>query len=1186
MGTTTIAQKTAAIHQSPFKLFEPYSSNDKNIFFGRDPEIYALYSLLQQTRLVVIYGSSGTGKTSLINAGLPKVFKTTDWYRVSIRRKDNINASFQHELGRLIDQTEVTDLGAAINELHEIRWIPIYLVFDQFEEIFTLGTHEERLQFFKDIQKLLDKPLPCKIILSMREEYIGHLYDYEPVVPTLFDKRFRVEPMKDATVTDVVVQMCAVGGVQLEQGKETAAQILHKVKEGKQAAHLPYLQVYLHYLYENAMKTLGKPFFTEGVVNAVGALGNVLKRFIESQLEAAQTFFKTLGLPNDFAARMLDEFATDEGTKQSRKADDLSKVLNTEREKVKAALNYFSEGKLLRADEDDVERYEPVHDVVAKQIHELRSAEDKEFKAFARQLQLGHEAWVRDNKPTQRLLNELDLSKVAIYEDRLTRLPNYEAQLAELINKSREQVDYLQRIERTRRRVLMGITIAALIGMVVAVMFYLQANEAKKKAFAAEKKATAAIAKICFYKDRFGLAYDKEKGLYGFIDKELNTKIDFKYKEASPFDETGFAKVQLEYIYYLIDTLGQEYKLATDVNHNQLDSSITALDLRNQYLKAIPSEVFEQKQLKVLLLGGNSIAISDSIAELSALQYLELSVNYLNQIPESLSQLSALQTLDLGHNELKSLPESLSKLTALQTLDLTSNQLTSLPEHFGKLTALQTLDLTWNQLTSLPESFSQLTALQDLDLASNQLTSLPEHFGKLSALQTLNLSSNKLTILPESFSQLTALQDLDLRENQLASLPEHFGKLSALQTLNLSSNKLTILPEHFGKLSALQILNLSSNKLTILPESFSQLSALQTLDLSNKRVYLDTLKDLDLRENQLASLPKLFSHLTALKTLNLARNEFKSLPESFSQLSALQTLNLSSNKLTILPESFSQLSALQTLKLSRNQLASLPVSFGKLTALQDLGLSRNQLEILPESFGKLTALQTLDLTGNQLTSLPASLSKLTALQDLGLKDNKLTSLPESFGKLTALKTLDLSGTKLTSLPKSFSQLTALQDLDLSKNQLTSLPESFGKLTALKNLDLSGTKLTSLPKSFSQLTALQTLDLSRIQLTKLPKFFSQLTALQDLNLSENKLTNLPEPLSQLTALLYLNLSGNQLKSLPEFWSKLTALQSLNLRDNQLTSLPASFCVFKDSGSLDFSKNPQIKVPDCLKHLIRE
>lgn len=490
--------ETTTIKRSPFKLFEPYSPYDKNIFFGRDAEIYALYSLLQQTRLVVIYGASGTGKTSLINAGLPKVFKTTDWYRVSIRRKDNINDTMRHELARLTEQSEVTDLSEAINELHEIRWIPIYLVFDQFEEIFTLGNHAERMQFFTDIQKLLEKPLPCKIILSMREEYIGHLYEYESLLPSLFDKRFRVEPMKDATVRDVIVQMCDAGDVILEKGKDTAAQILQQVKEGKQAAHLPYLQVYLHYLYEKATSTdktqnpqpvTQKPIFTEGVVNAVGKLGNVLKRFIESQLEAAQTFFATLGLPNDFASRMLDEFATDEGTKQSRKALELSKALNTEGGKVKAALNYFSEGKLLRADEDDVERYEPVHDVVAKQIHELRSAEDKEYKAFARQLQLAHEAWLRDGKPTQRLLNELDLSKVAVYEERLKRQPNYEAALAELINKSREQVAYLQNRERTRRRVLMGITVAALIGLGIAVWFYFDAQKSKEQAEANLKTA-------------------------------------------------------------------------------------------------------------------------------------------------------------------------------------------------------------------------------------------------------------------------------------------------------------------------------------------------------------------------------------------------------------------------------------------------------------------------------------------------------------------------------------------------------------------------------------------------------------------------------------------------------------------------------------------------------------------------
>jgi uncharacterized protein HemX len=71
----------------------------------------------------------------------------------------------------------------------------------------------------------------------------------------------------------------------------------------------------------------------------------------------------------------------------------------------------------------------------------------------------------------------------------LKRLPDYNESLAALINKSREQVAYLQKRERTRRRVLMGITIAALIGLGIAVWFYF---DAQKSRIAADNSKIAA----------------------------------------------------------------------------------------------------------------------------------------------------------------------------------------------------------------------------------------------------------------------------------------------------------------------------------------------------------------------------------------------------------------------------------------------------------------------------------------------------------------------------------------------------------------------------------------------------------------------------------------------------------------------------------------------------------------------
>jgi len=69
------------MNENPFKLLEPYSPEEKNVFFGRDAEIVAIYHLLKQSQLVLIYGASGTGKTSLVQCGLAHRFGGSDSWR-------------------------------------------------------------------------------------------------------------------------------------------------------------------------------------------------------------------------------------------------------------------------------------------------------------------------------------------------------------------------------------------------------------------------------------------------------------------------------------------------------------------------------------------------------------------------------------------------------------------------------------------------------------------------------------------------------------------------------------------------------------------------------------------------------------------------------------------------------------------------------------------------------------------------------------------------------------------------------------------------------------------------------------------------------------------------------------------------------------------------------------------------
>ncbi|MBN2893359.1 MAG: ATP-binding protein [Bacteroidales bacterium] len=96
----------------PFKFLDSYTKDDKEIFFGRDDETNQLYDMLKQSDIVMLYGASGTGKTSLIQCGLSKKINDYDWLPFYIRRGTNINESIQKSLQKFIPENEesVSDL--------------------------------------------------------------------------------------------------------------------------------------------------------------------------------------------------------------------------------------------------------------------------------------------------------------------------------------------------------------------------------------------------------------------------------------------------------------------------------------------------------------------------------------------------------------------------------------------------------------------------------------------------------------------------------------------------------------------------------------------------------------------------------------------------------------------------------------------------------------------------------------------------------------------------------------------------------------------------------------------------------------------------------------------------------------------------------------------------------------------
>ncbi|XP_065175003.1 leucine-rich repeat-containing protein 58-like [Sycon ciliatum] len=207
----------------------------------------------------------------------------------------------------------------------------------------------------------------------------------------------------------------------------------------------------------------------------------------------------------------------------------------------------------------------------------------------------------------------------------------------------------------------------------------------------------------------------------------------------------------------------------------------------------------------------------------SSLTSLNLSNNRLRSIPSEISNLFNLEELFLQYNLLEELPDSVCSLVGLAELDCKNNLLKRLPESIGNLEQLIILNTTNNALRAIPESIRHLTLLEELCLHANNITELPDGFCELTSLLSLYIGNNRLHRLPREFGSLRQLNELDLSDNELAFLPESFVQCTALERVWLSKNRLKCLPTRIGWLSRLSELHIQDNELRYLPLSLHRL---------------------------------------------------------------------------------------------------------------------------------------------------------------------------------------------------------------------------------------------------------------------------------------------------------------------------------------------------------------------------
>lgn len=469
------------IEESPFKFLDSYTKDDKEIFFGRDQEIDEVYNKVFQDKTLFVYGESGTGKSSLINCGLANKFKETDWLPVNVRRGENINDALLSELEK-ISLTPVENLNGSFQKnlfkytrsIYLDYFKPIYFIFDQFEELYLMGTKNEWKEFIGGIKSLAERDLHVHFIFIIRAEYLHFMSEFEEELPEIFHNKLRIEKITRMKARECIEGPCRVFGIQVDP--DFPDQLFDQLSPDRNDIELTYLQVFLDRIYKLAKDEAQEPdtiIFSKELLDKIGMVSDVLSDFLDEQIDA---------LPDkETSLTVLKAFVTTDGTKRQASLDDIlsfarSLGQDVEQKKVDDILRELLERRILK-ELPDQDKFELRHDALAFKIFEKITTREKELIEVRQFLDYG----LVEYKKRNYLLNERDISYVQPHLEVL----NLDGEVKIFVEESLKSV---QKKQRTRKRVI-GVVSIIVVLCITSIYGFITARQ--QRATAEEQRQVA-----------------------------------------------------------------------------------------------------------------------------------------------------------------------------------------------------------------------------------------------------------------------------------------------------------------------------------------------------------------------------------------------------------------------------------------------------------------------------------------------------------------------------------------------------------------------------------------------------------------------------------------------------------------------------------------------------------------------
>jgi WD40 repeat protein/class 3 adenylate cyclase len=449
------------VGESPYRGLLSFGPDDRRFFFGREEVVEEVRARLAPGRLLAVIGASGSGKSSVVRAGVVGA--------VLAGEADGL----EHARILTPGAEPCLDVTGDVQEL---------VVVDQFEELYTLCEDTQRRDAFIDELLALSSP----VVVAVRADLYGRVSDHTELARAVADNQVLLGAMGDEELERAITEPARVAGLRLEPG--LVELILRDV--AREPGALPLLSHALRVTWEQRD---GRTLTVEGY-RASGGVASAVAQTADSVVEA---------VPPDSQALMRNLFLRltelGEGIEDSRRRVAVEELIpdGVSREEVQALLGRLAEARLVTLGEGTAE---VAHEVLIREWPTLRAWLEEDRAGIRLHRELGDAArrWETGSQEAGDLYRATRLGAAVewaqVHPDALnaTERAFLDASVAESERERRAQL-------RTNRRlrVLLGGAGVLLAGAVIAGLLALrESGNARDAARAADARSLGAQALI------------------------------------------------------------------------------------------------------------------------------------------------------------------------------------------------------------------------------------------------------------------------------------------------------------------------------------------------------------------------------------------------------------------------------------------------------------------------------------------------------------------------------------------------------------------------------------------------------------------------------------------------------------------------------------------------------------------